>query len=102
MDRMRWSLADYMLYDHFNKTLQRKISKQGEDFHKEVDHFTTVLHDVLEYCQSKQKTYMVVSASTWNQEFVLSRDYCRRMRMNTQRYLNVFKTSYQNLWPGTQ
>ncbi|XP_066302780.1 galactosylceramide sulfotransferase-like [Branchiostoma lanceolatum] len=98
----KWSLADYMLYDHFNKTLQQKISEQGKDFHREVDHFTTVLHDVLEYCQSNLKTYMVVSASKWNQEFVLSRDYCRRMKMNTQQYLNVFKTSYQNLWPGTQ
>ncbi|XP_078655834.1 galactosylceramide sulfotransferase-like [Branchiostoma floridae x Branchiostoma belcheri] len=97
-----WSLADYMLYEHFNKTLQHKISKQGEDFHMEVDHYTRVLRSVLEYCQSDQKTYMVVAASPWNQEFVLSQDYCRRMRMNTQQYLNVFKTSYQNLWPGTQ
>ncbi|XP_078573500.1 galactosylceramide sulfotransferase-like isoform X2 [Branchiostoma floridae x Branchiostoma japonicum] len=98
----KWSSADYMLYEHFNKTLQRKISKQGKDFIDEVNHFTTVLQSVLEYCQSNQKTYLVVAASPWNLEFVLSQDYCRRMKMNTQQYLNVFKTSYQNLWPGTQ
>ncbi|XP_078600486.1 galactose-3-O-sulfotransferase 2-like [Branchiostoma floridae x Branchiostoma japonicum] len=31
-----WSVADYMLYEHFNRTLWRKIRQEGEDFWAEV------------------------------------------------------------------
>ncbi|CAH1250220.1 GAL3ST3 [Branchiostoma lanceolatum] len=77
-----WSAVDYMLYNTFNNSLWRKINAQGPDFYDELKYFRRIKNDVSDFCMETMKDHngvnrsKVVTASKWNPEFEVDRDYC--------------------------
>ncbi|XP_030847319.1 galactosylceramide sulfotransferase [Strongylocentrotus purpuratus] len=45
-----WNKADVQLYQHFNKTLWRKIKEYGPTFQRDLDYYRTRLGEVAEEC----------------------------------------------------
>nr|XP_054768564.1 galactosylceramide sulfotransferase-like [Lytechinus pictus] len=45
-----WNKADMQLYQHFNKTLWRKIEEYGPNFQRDLDYYRTRLGEVAEVC----------------------------------------------------
>jgi len=79
----RYNLPDYALYDHFNRTLWRKIADAGDDFWAEVEHFNGVIAKIAQFCHAspdKADYTLVIPNSSWNDEFTLQREYCEKMR----------------------
>ncbi|XP_035663187.1 galactose-3-O-sulfotransferase 3-like [Branchiostoma floridae] len=77
-----WSAIDYMLYNTFNNSLWRKINAQGPEFYDELKYFKRIKDDVSDFCmrtmkgQSEGKQTKVITASKWNPEFEVDKDYC--------------------------
>ncbi|XP_078694924.1 galactose-3-O-sulfotransferase 2-like [Branchiostoma floridae x Branchiostoma belcheri] len=75
------SAVDHELYDHFNRSLWQQVQLGGSDFLQELSHFQQVLEDVFVFChepkQTRQKDKILnISASQWNEPFVISRRTC--------------------------
>ncbi|XP_066266115.1 galactose-3-O-sulfotransferase 2-like [Branchiostoma lanceolatum] len=77
-----WSAVDYMLYNTFNNSLWQKINAQGPDFYDELKYFRRIKNDVSDFCMETMNDHngvnrsKVVTASKWNPEFEVDRDYC--------------------------
>ena len=48
-----WNQADFMLYDHFNKTLWKKIAAEGTEFYEDLAHFRMRQKEVFSMCVGK-------------------------------------------------
>jgi hypothetical protein len=89
-----WSKVDYVLYNHFNNTLWRKIANQKSDFWAEVSHLKFVSGEVERYCDSfppegavqtvprrkMPKIALEIKASPWHPRFVIDETKCREMK----------------------
>ena len=78
----RYNVPDYVLYDHFNRTLWRKIADAGDDFWAEVEHFNGVIATIAQFCHASPTvggSTLVIPKSPWNGEFTLQRGYCVKM-----------------------
>ena len=53
----KWSRIDYALYDHFNKTLWKKIAKKGETFQQELKALKQMKKDLETLCLAKGEFY---------------------------------------------
>ncbi|XP_035673212.1 galactosylceramide sulfotransferase-like [Branchiostoma floridae] len=62
----KWSKVDYLLYEHFNNSLWKRISQEGDDFHQEVEHFVSVNSQVKSFCEKKRNDQIVIPASKWD------------------------------------
>ena len=74
-----WSRVDYSLYNHFNRTLWRKIADEGDDFWNELEYFESVVSKTNTFCQSKgrHKTDTLHFAATdWSDSFNITIDDC--------------------------
>ena len=50
-----WNMADCLLYDHYNKTLWRKIEEYGDDkFRKDLTYFRNLLNKTFTTCDIKR------------------------------------------------
>ena len=45
-----WSAADYLLFNHFNKTFWNKVKREGPGFVEEVEHFRLIQMLVERFC----------------------------------------------------
>ena len=52
---MEWNYADMLLYDHFNRTLWRKIEEYGADFWRDLHEFRKRIDTVSSMCQTDNK-----------------------------------------------
>ncbi|KAI8518410.1 Galactose-3-O-sulfotransferase [Branchiostoma belcheri] len=93
-----WSKADYMLYQHFNRTLWEKVANEGADFYSEVKQFQHLNRVTSQFCKEegdvsnyKQK---VLEASAWNDRIVLDSNFCRLLNMGTHDYGKALKERY--------
>lgn len=50
-----WNKADVMLYDHFNKTLWKKIAAYGPSFRKDLDEFRQINSKMQSSCVEKRQ-----------------------------------------------
>lgn len=78
----QWAAIDYMIYDHFNKTLWEKITAEGPAFYDEVQHFSNIQQQVNNYCWGLDKTLKTnlhVRQTKFNSEFSISRAKCHLM-----------------------
>ncbi|XP_066277203.1 galactosylceramide sulfotransferase-like isoform X2 [Branchiostoma lanceolatum] len=78
----QWSKVDYLLYDHFNNTLWKKISQEGDDFRQEVANFVSVNSRVKSFCKKKNKDdHIVIPASKWNtEELTVNQTFCHLLK----------------------
>ncbi|KAK3610898.1 hypothetical protein CHS0354_017500 [Potamilus streckersoni] len=94
----KWSSADYILYDYFNKTFWRKVRDEAPDFFHEVKYFTKVQKEVSHFCDSlrlenpedikeKRDTVFKVSGSRFNEPFQVTADFCLLMQSDMFHYL---------------
>lgn len=51
----RWNHGDTLLYEHFNKTLWRKISEYGSSFYADLEYFRQLNQAVFEECIESDK-----------------------------------------------
>lgn len=97
-----WSVTDYALYNHFNKSLWQKISKQSTDFKTEVFSFTKTRQRVERFCdavlkkKSKLKLHMIVPQNKWTPAFLLKWSDCFAM-VNSSTILVKIKQAYDNI-----
>ncbi|XP_033113775.1 galactose-3-O-sulfotransferase 3-like [Anneissia japonica] len=52
----RWNSVDAMLYDHFNKTLWRKIAEYGNDFERDLEHLRNLNQQLIDNCTRGEAT----------------------------------------------
>lgn len=95
-----WSNADYMLYDYFNRTFWKHISRQSSDFFMEVEAFKLVETRVQNYCRKlynsfKEEEYpvnmtsIVIGKSLWNQRFSITWKDCWMLGPNPYKLIHV-------------
>ena len=74
-----WSKIDYLLFDHFNKTLWRKIAKQNSDFDNEIRHFEDVMKKTQTFCNEPspgEREPLYFREQRWSQPFNITSDDC--------------------------
>ena len=53
---LEWSLADVLLYHHFNRTFWERVEVMGrDDFMQEVENYEEVLEKVMVFCELMKK-----------------------------------------------
>ena len=55
---MEWNYADMLLYEHFNRTLWRKIDEYGIDFWQDLDEFRKRIRTVSSMCQADNENIL--------------------------------------------
>jgi len=89
--------ADLRLYDHFNETLWRKISKVGPKFHKDLQIFREMKKAVQEAClQELKKGTRIVNTGEKNRTKYLQ--MCSRMARENPRYLVYIRKRWKKIW----
>ncbi|XP_060558307.1 galactose-3-O-sulfotransferase 2-like [Ruditapes philippinarum] len=81
-----WSNVDYMLFNHFNKTLWQKIKNEGPDFYEEVQQFRLIQLLVERFCFIENmwkfpNKYMTIPGSKFGKKFNITGEDC--VLMNT-------------------
>ena len=91
----RQNEPDFILYNHFNKTLWRRIEQERNHFWDEVSTLKALLNTVTTFCNNTNKYDMPRSfrLSNWNEEFKLSFVDCKAMKMSL---LPTVIKAYQN------
>ncbi|XP_066299301.1 galactose-3-O-sulfotransferase 3-like [Branchiostoma lanceolatum] len=80
-----WSYVDYALYDHFNRSLWRRINSSGNDYWGEVKYFKELNKEILHHCQDpcsfhKGKPPFEVNSTRWGPGFTVDSDMCLLLR----------------------
>ena len=88
----RHNVADYALYDYFNRTLWHKIAVAGDDFWPEVRHFNGVIDSIAQFCLSANST-LVIPKSPWNDDITLRHYNCAKMGLVLINRLNTMYDS---------
>ena len=92
-----WSRVDYRLYNHFNRTLWRKIADEGFDFWNELEYFKNVVNQTNTFCQSigRNKAAILHFAPTaWSDSFNISIDDCKVIG---RRLIKELKKQYDDI-----
>ena len=77
-----WSKADYILFEHFNKTLWNKIKLLGQRFYEELELFKGIQTSVEQFCFAVKKPTgnITIPASTFDREFNVTDKECQLMK----------------------
>ena len=80
----RHNEPDYILYNHFNATLWRRIGQESSDFWDELRKFKALLNKVTTFCNNANEYDKPrhFHASKWNEAFTLSFADCSVMQIN--------------------
>ncbi|XP_060071226.1 galactose-3-O-sulfotransferase 2-like [Ylistrum balloti] len=79
----QWNYADFRLYDFFKTRFLAQVEAEGVLFHKEVKHFKTVQLHVQNFCSDlRDRRYLTIHASPWNEKFNITPDHCKIMTMS--------------------
>lgn len=91
----QYNKPEYMLYNHFNRTLWRRIAEQPDDFWDELNEFERLLKEKTEFCQqAKDGDVLSFQSSKWNDEFVLTVAECGHMKSGA--YMDLVRNYNQN------
>ena len=88
---------DYVIYDFFTKLYEYKVEAEGPLFHDEVKQFQAVLKHVRSFCEQTTAVKLVVAASSWNQEFVVTKFDCDLMKLGEIKFLNNLRTRHKQM-----
>ncbi|KAJ8308896.1 hypothetical protein KUTeg_013770 [Tegillarca granosa] len=94
----QWSSADYLLYDHFNRTFWQKIKAEGNDFFEEVNQFRKIQLKFSTFCNyikenSLKDKVLNIEASEYNENFQVTYKDCEFLDKNL---LDLLKAQYDN------
>ncbi|CAH1241359.1 GAL3ST1 [Branchiostoma lanceolatum] len=93
-----FSKIDYALYQHFKRTLWKRIKQGGQDFKEELEAFRKIQRVTTRYCESKETTPLSFPSTKWSMEVRITRHFCSRYRLDTGGYLDhVLKKRYDGL-----
>ncbi|XP_064617364.1 galactosylceramide sulfotransferase-like [Liolophura sinensis] len=75
-----WSMADYILYEHFLGKLQRSIETEGEDFQQELSLFRSIKRQFKEFCQrGNSNQTLTIASSKFSASFKVPYRNCQRL-----------------------
>ncbi|KAK6174408.1 hypothetical protein SNE40_017691 [Patella caerulea] len=74
-----WQEADFLIYKHFSFKFSQLIHSAGSDFLQEVRNFKDIVRQINKFCIGVPKKSFTVTNSQWNEQFVITRDDCKRM-----------------------
>ncbi|KAJ8046606.1 Galactosylceramide sulfotransferase [Holothuria leucospilota] len=88
----QWNYGDLLLYEHFNKTLWRKIVEYGPTFQNDLTYFRKLRHAVLQECVDLTK---VNDFDRREEKFVLKNksDKCACLLRDDVAYTHLIKKS---------
>jgi hypothetical protein len=101
----KWNKADVMFYDHFNKTLWRKIEEYGPSFWKDLKEFRQLNSKMQSSCVQRTQYSQKGKASSWR-GLILSyrlnpnvpsyeRYVCMKILRNEVDYVDFFRKKYK-------
>ncbi|XP_078576886.1 galactose-3-O-sulfotransferase 2-like isoform X1 [Branchiostoma floridae x Branchiostoma japonicum] len=86
----QYSAVDFMMYQHFNQSLWRKIQAQDNDFFEEVRHYKSVRVKVGEFCKIKRRmdksAQLTIPRTRWNPSYTFDSNLCRRLGTSDRTY----------------
>ena len=95
----KWSTADFMMYDYFNRTLWNTIAQQPDDYFEEVEHFRKVLLALADYCRGVRPygAPLVIPQSAWDGEVRVGYTACQNLKLNDLNYSDMFRRRYRDM-----
>ncbi|XP_035661418.1 galactosylceramide sulfotransferase-like isoform X3 [Branchiostoma floridae] len=91
----KWDLVDYELYEHFNRTLWKKVSEMGEDdINAEIAHFKYVNLKVQEHCSVDDSNYqrvLTIEETKWNPKFTVTHEFCSFLKFGQMCYITLLR-----------
>ncbi|XP_066288750.1 galactosylceramide sulfotransferase-like isoform X1 [Branchiostoma lanceolatum] len=84
---------DYALYEHFNRTLWRKINMAGSDFREELAHFRWLQTTMKTQCnrQSDDFAPIYIGETAWNAGFHIDATFCTWMKTWNMCYFTLLR-----------
>ncbi|XP_019623059.1 PREDICTED: galactose-3-O-sulfotransferase 2-like [Branchiostoma belcheri] len=78
----RHDAIDYALYEHFNRTLWRKIKMEGSDFREELAHFRWLQTTMKTQCNRESGDFapIYIGETAWNAGFHMDATFCTWMK----------------------
>ena len=86
---------DYAIYDFFTKIYRHKVKAEGRLFQNEVKQFQAVLKQVRSFCDQNTVDNLEVTASSWNQDFIVTKSDCALMKLQEIKFLNNLRTRHK-------
>ena len=86
---------DYAIYDFFTNIYRHKVKAEGPLFHNEVKQFQAVLKQVRSFCDQNTVDNLEVTASSWNQDFMVTKSDCALMKLQEIKFLNNLRTRHK-------
>ncbi|XP_066283270.1 galactose-3-O-sulfotransferase 3-like [Branchiostoma lanceolatum] len=90
----RLNMVDYLLYEHFNRTLWAKIAEEGPEFDEEVDCYRNVLRKVSQYCRTDTNKTAIFRKHKWHEKFRVNRDMCKMLLRRTEEWDGFLRRRY--------
>lgn len=92
----KWSMADYALYEHFLRKLQRSIEAEGEDFQQELSAFRNIQRQFVEFCRSSTSNQtLTIGSSKFSAEFTVPYKDCQWMTTRGRIVLNDIRRHHE-------
>eukprot|EP00058_Branchiostoma_floridae_P010409 XP_002595897.1 hypothetical protein BRAFLDRAFT_98568 [Branchiostoma floridae] len=78
----RHNAIDYALYEHFNRTLWRKINMAGGNFQEELSHFRWLQDKMRTHCNREFYDFapIYIGETAWNAGFRIDATFCTWMK----------------------
>lgn len=95
----KWSQIDYVLYDHFNETLWKRVAREKR-FNEELEYFRDLKRNVSLHCLAWPTLRYQVMTSEWSDSFTVTPKTCDRMKLSVLNYIKRLKETYHAL-PNT-
>ena len=102
---LRWNKADMMLYDHYNRSLWKKIHDYGPSFWKDVKEFRELNSKMQSSCVEKKQFHQKASGSKTAVQIITyhmnpnvsihDRDICVKMLRNGTDYVSYFRKKFK-------
>ena len=99
---VRWNKADYLLYQHFNRTFWKRVEKHGKSFWEDVAEFRRMKELVYEQCSVQSYEEHAVNVKVPVMRYKLGAEvlrfhepFCQRLFISEVEYIKRFKKQYR-------
>ena len=88
-----YNQPEYVLYNHFNNTLWRRIAEEPDDFQDELNRFKELLSEATGFCtDAKENDVYWFRSSKWNGELSITAKWCA-MKLSSWKARSVANSS---------
>ena len=89
---------DYAVYEFAVKRFEAAIATERNNFQEEVKHFQDKNDIVKQFCQTRDSEELVIEASVWNKEFIVTRSDCKLFELFEMTFIQkIRKQQYGRL-----